>query len=197
MSAARDTLLGMLERDSDMDLIFTTADGITEVVPGHSLILGLWSPVMRAAVEAGSSSNSSTTNRTRVQMTGTSKNDWLMAMEFLYPISPPPVVTWDNLEPQLALADKYCMSALAQRVGGFLNSNSSGFSHNSSSKQFAWKWIYAADKYGLVDIAKKCISEEKHLHFLLQSWPKDQGLAGYGGHRLSAEVGAPNDHNNY
>lgn len=180
--SARDLLLELLADGSDIELVFRAADDTTEVVPAHSLTLRLWSAVLREAIKLKSSDIS---GKIRIPMTDTSKEDWLMAMEYLYPVTPQPVTNWDNLEPMLALADKYCMPALIQRLGAFLKHKIKKLELSSSSKLFVWKWIYVADRYGLGDMAKQCIDAQTDLHGLVHSGPMKQS-AMFNGHQLSA-----------
>lgn len=160
MTASRQSLLSMLESGSDVELAFTAADGSTEIVPGHLFTLKLWSKVLAAALEVARSSNSSSSGAIKIPMHGTSKEDWLLAMEFVYPVVPQPIVTRDNLEPLLALGDKYCMPALQSRVGDFLLHHTAELNLTADSPRFVWKWIYTADKYGLGTVAMACIASQ-------------------------------------
>lgn len=171
-----------------MELIFTSADGTTEVIPGHSLILGMWSIVMRGAIEADRKRGSN--NKIRIPMTGTSKEDWLTVMEFLYPVVPATeaVPSWDNLEVLLAVADKYSMPALIRRVEAYLQSNMSQLNYNSQGNRYIWKWLYAADRYGLFNFAKQCISDQQNLDSLVQSWARYQQGDNNTSHQLSMEL---------
>jgi hypothetical protein len=78
---------------SDLVLVFD-AD---ERVPGHSLILKQWSPDVLGSLLASACCCSGSI----IPMTGTSKKDWLTAMQFAYPVVPVPDITWDNLEVRL------------------------------------------------------------------------------------------------
>lgn len=85
-------LTDLLMKDgSDVHLVFDE-----EMVPAHSLTLKHWSGVLRNALE--STISSTRDGFTTIPMEGTKKEDWLIAMEFMYPVVPQPEVTWDNLE---------------------------------------------------------------------------------------------------
>jgi hypothetical protein len=58
----------------------------------------------------------------------------------------------------LTLADKYDMPVLLSKVGSFLQSNAPVLSSSRSSSQYAWKWIPLADRLGLSEVAKACIT---------------------------------------
>lgn len=167
--------LALLDDGSDMELVFKAADGSTDVVPGHSVILRLWSKVLAKNISVTRpSSTTGGTDKIRIDMIGISKEDWLLAMEFVYPVTPQPVVTWDNLELLLSIGDTYGMPALMHRVGQFLEGNVKVLNLEHDSKQFVWKWIMAADKYGLHDIAKACINAQPSIHELVYNFPQKQ-----------------------
>lgn len=95
--------MDLLNDDSDVRLVFSD----DAVVPAHSQILKQWSGVLRSTMESSdtTSSSSSTTKTittservTSIPMEGTKKGDWLVAMQFMYPVIPQPEVSWDNLE---------------------------------------------------------------------------------------------------
>jgi hypothetical protein len=92
----------LLSDACDLNLVFD-AD---ERVPGHSFILKHWSGELKSllAIEC---SDSSSSGPTVIPMPGTSKEDWLTAMRFAYPVVPAPDVTWDNCEVHLQ-ADACC-----------------------------------------------------------------------------------------
>lgn len=121
MSASRRHLLELLNDSShcDVELVFTTKDKSAETVPAHSIVLRQWSNVLAEALETevNYASSSTNTDRVRIPVTGTSKEDWLQLMEFIYPVLPRPQVTWDNLEKLLEVSDKSCMPALIQQLG--------------------------------------------------------------------------------
>jgi hypothetical protein len=93
----------LLSIGSDVQLLFGD-----ETVPGHANILSMWSKVLSNALEAGTCSSSSKlqlNNNSKpascpisIHMDGTSKEAWLTALSFFYPVLPQPEVTWDNLE---------------------------------------------------------------------------------------------------
>lgn len=107
-------LTDILKHGSDVHLLFGE-----EVVPAHSLILKQWSGVLRNALLASSSSSDSITSSesstrtisecvTTIPMEGTSREDWLVAMEFMYPVVPQPEVTWKDLEVRKPLLLPHC-----------------------------------------------------------------------------------------
>jgi hypothetical protein len=62
------------------------------------------------------------------------------------------------LQVLLTVANKYNMPALLSRAGPFLQGSMQQLSSSILSQQFAWKWITLADKRGLPDVAKACIT---------------------------------------
>jgi hypothetical protein len=58
----------------------------------------------------------------------------------------------------LTTADKYDMRVLRSRAGHFLQSSVIYLTTSSSSPQYVWKWIPLADRLGLSDVAKACIT---------------------------------------
>ncbi|WIA20513.1 hypothetical protein OEZ85_004910 [Tetradesmus obliquus] len=84
-----------------------------------------------------------------IPMNGTSREDWLTAMSFIYPVVPQPVL--------LAIGSRYDMPALLSRAGSFLQSNMNELNGQQGSLQSAWKWIPMADEAGLPDAAQACI----------------------------------------
>jgi hypothetical protein len=93
-------LEALLSNASDLVLVFDAG----ERVPGHSFVLKQWSGVLAGllASDCTSSSSSSSSSSSKVPkltiipMPGTSKKDWLTAMQFAYPVVPAPDITWDN-----------------------------------------------------------------------------------------------------
>jgi hypothetical protein len=89
-------LEALLSDASDLVLVFDAE----ERVPGHSLILKQWSPgVLGSLLASGCSSCCSSCQQPpSIPMQGTSKQDWLTAMQFAYPVVPAADITWDNCE---------------------------------------------------------------------------------------------------
>lgn len=187
MSAAQKMLLQLLEDGSDLELVFDAENSCSnpQTIAGHSQVLRLWSKVIREAIDA--ENNTSSEGKIRVPMPGTRKQDWLLAMEFLYPVVPAPAISWDNLGTLLAVTDKCCMSALTQQLATFLQQNMGQLVLAPNSKLFIWKWIFMADRYNLIDIAKQIISSTTDMNGLVQSFPMRQSQT-YNGHKLSADT---------
>lgn len=171
---SRQLLLQLLADGSDVVLEFRDASGALEDVPAHSLTLRQWSEVLRMAIQAESSgsnssdrSSSSSSCRIRIPMDGTKKEDWLAVMEFLYPVTPPPVVTWDSLEPLLRIGDKYAMPAFLQKSNNFIQHQKKDLTLDPDSNLFVWKWVHVLDRYGLHTAAKQCIDGQESVAALL------------------------------
>jgi hypothetical protein len=122
-------LLSKMSQDPDITLIFENEKGKEDKVHAHALILKLHSPVLAQAIElapvssssakpwSSSSSNSSPLPMQKLKMPGTSKADFLVVAEFLYPLAPLPKVSWDNLEVLLVEGHKWDMQVRrCQRV---------------------------------------------------------------------------------
>jgi hypothetical protein len=91
-------------------------------VDAHGAILRLHSPVLAQKLQLAqiSSSSSSSSNNTGagaglmlLHMPGTSKADFLVVAQFLYPAVPLPKVSWDNLEVLLVEGRKWEMQVRA------------------------------------------------------------------------------------
>lgn len=105
------TLEATLSAGSDVLLAFKE-----EIVPAHSVTLRQWSGVLGSLLDgcgnSGSNSDAAdnstgacaepgyqtTATTITIPMEGTSKQDWLTAMSFVYPVVPQPRVSWDNVE---------------------------------------------------------------------------------------------------
>ena len=169
----REQLLKFLDQGSDVILTFTCADGTVEEVPAHSQTLQQWSEVLAAALGTErSSSYSSTASATtiKVPMDGTNKEDWLLAMEFVYPLVPPAEATWDNLEVLLQMGDKYGMPGLMHKV-----CTTAKYCELTlePGKLFLWKWIQTLDAFGVTAAAKQCIDSHKPVRALVDACPPD------------------------
>ncbi|WIA23140.1 hypothetical protein OEZ86_010038 [Tetradesmus obliquus] len=176
-ASTNEQLLELLSLGTDVQLLFED-----EAVPGHAQTLSMWSKVLSNALEAGNCSSSSSASLLNynskpasgpitIPMDGTSKNDWLTAVSFIYPVVPQALVTWDNLEMStascvgcygscqvlLAIGSKYDMPALLSRAATFLESNKNVLNSKPGSLQFVWKWIPLADAAGLSEVAQACI----------------------------------------
>ena len=153
-SDKRDTLLKCLEADSDVQLQFEDA-----VLPGHSLILSMWSDVRREAVKlAFLSPESSSGKRPIIPLPGTRSKDWLKVAAFMYP-NEPHVVTWDNLEALLELGDKHEMPALLKYASGFFDQHAMEVSADRTSPKSCFKWLPLLEKTECKDeIVVKCMT---------------------------------------
>jgi hypothetical protein len=143
-----------MEMDPDVELCFDD-----KIVPGHSQLLGLWSKVLKDAINAGSGQGASTTDKTqlRIPMNGTSSSDWLKVMPFIYP-GDEAEVTWDNLEALLVLGDKFDMPDLASRASKFLNAHQAELNSNNQDSKYIWKWILLLDHAaGNKSLCESCI----------------------------------------
>lgn len=98
-ASTNEQLLELLSLGSDVQLLFDD-----EAVPGHAQTLSMWSKVLSNALEAGNCSSSSSASLLNynskpasgpitIPMDGTSKNDWLTAVSFIYPVVPQALVT--------------------------------------------------------------------------------------------------------
>ncbi|KAF6256773.1 hypothetical protein COO60DRAFT_1640467 [Scenedesmus sp. NREL 46B-D3] len=146
-----------MSKGSDGVLHFQGDEG-QEMVLVHATILKLHSPALAQALESApsssssvkcSSSNSSPAAKPKVQMLGTSKADFLVVAQFMYPIMPLPKVSWDNLEVLLVVL---CHAA------EFLQANASSLDLNNNSPKYAFKWLQLADEANLADAWKACIN---------------------------------------
>jgi hypothetical protein len=100
----------MMSTNADIILTFSK-DNVKETVQSHSSIISLTSPVLAHALGLQSTSNSSSSSSTLKQLPlpGTSKADFLIVAQFLYPVVPLPKVSWDNLEVLLVEGRKWDM----------------------------------------------------------------------------------------
>lgn len=177
MTSSRKRLLKLLGRESDVQLVFTAAGKPSEVVKGHSCVLKLWSGVlasMFAAVHRQAKGGSSSQQIIKIPMPGTDREDWLLAMEFVYPVIPAPSLTWDTVQTMLELASKYDMPALTERAGQFKEQHNQELSTTPCSKLFVWKWVLLTDKYRLFDVATVCMKSCTNLQGLVRSCPFQQ-----------------------
>lgn len=69
-----------------------------ELVPMQLIIAKQWSKVLATALDAEGPSACRRSRGKIVIPMDCSKHDWLLAMSFCYPTSPPQLVTWQNLE---------------------------------------------------------------------------------------------------
>lgn len=72
----------------------------------HSGVLG---PIMELALSQSSGSNDSLK---QIPVNGSTKADFLAVLEFVYPVTPLPKVTWNNLEVLLVESNKWDMQVL-------------------------------------------------------------------------------------
>ena len=140
-----------LQLQSDVILLFDDGD-----LPGHTLILQLWSGVMGEALKTCQSTKES--GSVIIPMPGTMSSDWLKVAAFMYPSeAEAATVSWDNLEALLVLSDKYDMPAIAVKGAIFLDAHSSELGHWEDDPKNIWKWLPLLDK------AVLCCNLSKHL----------------------------------
>jgi hypothetical protein len=118
-------LLDKMSSDADITLVFDSQSG-KESVQAHSAILKLHSPVLAQAIDLApsssigvkhsSSSDSVAAATWTLDMPGTSKADFLVVAQFLYPILPLPEVSWDNLEVLLLEGHKWDMQVMVMHL---------------------------------------------------------------------------------
>ena len=95
-----------------------------------------------------------------IPMDGTSKEGWLLVMEFVYPVVPAPDMTWQNLEVLIQLGHKYEIRSLLYRVDRFIQQNVAQLVHQpTSSPLHVWKWLTLADHAALVEACAACLTK--------------------------------------
>lgn len=88
-------------------------------------------------------------------MPDTTKDDWLQAAAFLYPVVPPPVISsWAQLEVLLKVASRFDIQLLLHKSEEYITSNANTLVADPKSEQFIWRWVQLADKSGL----QQCLS---------------------------------------
>jgi hypothetical protein len=108
------TLQQMMSDAADIVLAFSE-NNAKETLSSHSSIIRLSSPVLAHALDlqstgsSSSSSSSSSSTLKQLPLPGTSKADFLVVVQFLYPVLPLPKVSWDNLEVLLVEGRKWDM----------------------------------------------------------------------------------------
>lgn len=113
-------------------------------------------------INAHSSSGSiSGSSKISIPLYDTNKEDWLLAMEFIYPVNPQPQPTWELMETLKLIGDKYSMPALLQRVGVIVTHNMRDMDLDPDSDLFFWDWIHRLEQHGLTDVATACVSSYK------------------------------------
>ena len=161
-SPGQQMLARLLDGEPDVVLRFGT-----ETLCGHATLLRLASGVLRNALEAHKASPAVSASKEphgsaiEIPMDGTAKQDWLLIMEFIYPVVPTPRVTLENLEVLVQLAHKYEIPVVLHRADHFLKSHIVSLVGNSCS-DFAthvWKWLTVADQSGLEDACAACVAK--------------------------------------
>jgi hypothetical protein len=115
----RSTLQQMMSNNADIVLAFSK-DNVKETLKSHSSIIRFSSPVLAHALDlqstgsnrhdsSCSSSCSSSSTLAKLPLPGTSKADFLVVGQFLYPVLPLPKVSWDILEVLLVEGRKWDM----------------------------------------------------------------------------------------
>ena len=160
-------LLDLLKEDPDLELKFE--DGTALVA--HTVLLSMASGVLKTAIQAERGACSAALPTTiaastsrpaifSITLEGTSKEEWLEAMEFVYPVSPPPIISFDNLELLFVLGSKYDMPCLLTHAGQFLTQNTKQLVHSpADSPLLVWKWLKLADHAGVSDACKACVTK--------------------------------------
>lgn len=126
----------------------------------NSTILGLFSSVLRGAVEAhtaGDSNNSSTPASTpdsklQIPVEGVTKEEWLTVAAFWYPVKKAAVVAdWDQAELLLRVGSMFDLAPVLQKADAFITAHVDQLVSKSGSPQYIWKWFILADKCCLQD----------------------------------------------
>lgn len=153
---ASSRLKELIDYNADVTLEFE--DG---TLAANSTLLGLYSSVLRGAVEVeaaaggGGTSTSGRTQdkpRTRIPMPGTKKEDWMLVSAFLYPVLPPSTITsWTQLETLLTVAASFNIPLVLHKAEQYLLDHSSELDAAPESEKCVWKWLRLADKSGLQD----------------------------------------------
>jgi hypothetical protein len=128
----------------------------------NSAVLGMCSSVLRGAVEAASSSNSSSSGAKpasiQIPMQGATKEEWLETAAFWYPVVPAPLVAgWEQAELLLKVAARYDIQCVLHKVDLWLSSKASYMKASSATAESkepppadsVWRWLHLADKSGL------------------------------------------------
>ncbi|KAF8060600.1 Pacrg [Scenedesmus sp. PABB004] len=172
-------LATIMARGSDVDLVF---GGSEELVPAHRSVLALWSGVLAMALETetaegqiggpqqqragapgpgggggGGGGAQQQRGRRRVAMPGTSVEAWLQVAAFMYPLIPPPSVSWDNLEVLLTLGAKLDMPAILARAGAFVETHMCLLDMAEGGTRFVWRVLQLTDAAGLDAVCDTCI----------------------------------------
>eukprot|EP00775_Hariotina_reticulata_P003777 gene3777-4036_t len=98
-------------------------------------------PILQDVIEATDSTASSDGyGRRIIPLPGTTKEQWMQIVPFLYPPAamadlPEAAVTWDNLEAVLVLGDKYDMKGLVNKGRDFVRNNARSMSSDERSNQ--------------------------------------------------------------
>lgn len=176
ISATRKSLFELFNDGSDVNLIFTVADKSTETAPAHSYMLKQWSGVLAGALDTAAHNNSSNKggcSKIRIPLYDTNKEDWLLAMEFVYPVTPQPQPTWEVMKTLMLIGNKYSMPALLQRVGIMITHNVRDLDLDTDSELFVWDWVCRLGHNGLTDAATTIVSSYsgKALHELMNVCP--------------------------
>jgi hypothetical protein len=98
----------MMSNNADIELTFSK-DNVKETLQSHSTIIRLTSPVLAHALDLQSTGSSSSVTLRQLPLPGTSKADFLVVAQFLYPVVLPLKVSWDILEVLLVEGRKWDM----------------------------------------------------------------------------------------
>jgi hypothetical protein len=136
----------------------------------NSTILGLFSSVLRGAVEAhtaggknNSSKPASTPNsKLQIPVEGVTKEEWLTIAAFWYPVKKAAVVAdWDQAQLLLRVGSMFDLAPVLQKADAFITANAISLLKDPESPKSIWKWFILADKCCLQDslpvLAKRAV----------------------------------------
>lgn len=133
-----------------------------DVLNANSIVLGLYSSVLRGAVEVSNAVAASTADGTSVgskrsrdgdsstiPIPGIKKDEWMQAAAFMYPVVPTPTISsWQQLETVLQVASSLDIKLVLHKAEHHLINSSSELVADQESEQSVWKWLRLADKAG-------------------------------------------------
>lgn len=97
-AAGAGRLLELMADSTGAEMIHLQFDHCSELTAVQLLIAMQWSRVLATAIDAEQqSAGQGSAGKTVIPM-GCSRDDWLLAMSFCCPASPPAEVAWENLE---------------------------------------------------------------------------------------------------
>lgn len=122
----------------------------------NSTILGLFSSVLRGAVEAHTAGGSSNSNKKpdslQIPVEGVTKQEWLTVAAFWYPVKKAAVVRdWEQAELLLRVGSMFDLAPVLQKADAFITANVDKLVKESGGPKSIWKWFILADKCCLQD----------------------------------------------